>query len=160
MISEIESGLGSFLKPRKTINCRGRLVDLSTPAIMGIINLTPDSFYPGSRFIDQTSVLKRVDEILTQGGSMVVLGAYSSRPGSVHITEEEEIGRLMPFLESIRKHFPELVISIDTFRSQVAFKVVKEFEADIINDISGGEMDDLMVETIAKINVPWRSTAR
>jgi dihydropteroate synthase len=122
---------------------------------MGIINLTPDSFYSESRYSDQTSVLKRVDEILTQGGSMVDLGAYSSRPGSVHITEEEEIARLMPFLESIRKHFPDLIISIDTFRSQVAFKAVNEFEADVINDISGGEMDDLMVETIAKIKVPY-----
>ena len=155
MMSNTESELQPYLKPKSTINCRGRLVDLSKPLVMGIINLTPDSFYSGSRFSEQDTVLKRVEEILEQGGSMVDLGAYSSRPGADHITENEEINRLMPYLESIRKQFGDLVISVDTFRSKVAYKAVKEFEVDIINDISGGEMDDKMVETIAKVNVPY-----
>ena len=114
-----------------------------------------DSFYKGSRYNNHTTVLKRVDEIIEQGGSMVDLGAYSSRPGAEHISEEEEINRLMPFLENIRKHFPDIIISVDTFRSQVAYKAVKEFEADMVNDISGGEMDKSMIKTIAKVKVPY-----
>ncbi len=155
MISESEQNMESFLKVRRYINCRGRLVDLSIPVVMGIINLTPDSFYSASRFSNHTSVLKRVEEIIDQGGAMVDLGAYSTRPGGVHISAEEEIERLVPFLNIIRKHFPDVIISIDTFRSEVAKKAVVEYEADLINDISGGEMDDKMVETVAQLNVPY-----
>ncbi|ASB50830.1 dihydropteroate synthase [Alkalitalea saponilacus] len=145
----------SFLKCKRYINCRGQLMDLSTPAVMGILNATPDSFYSGSRFTGEKEVLQRVEEILLQGGKMVDVGAYSSRPGAEHISEEEEINRLMPVLKSIRQKFPDIIISVDTFRSAVARKAIIEGEADIINDIAGGEMDDQMFATIASLKVPY-----
>lgn len=147
--------IDSFFKPRKYINCRGRLIDLSMPVVMGIINITPDSFYAASRIHNSSDILKRAEEIIGQGGIMIDIGAYSSRPRAIHISEEEEIGRLMPALEIIRKQFSDVIISIDTFRSNVACKAVENFEADIINDISGGEMDEKMVDTIARLNVPY-----
>ncbi|TCO05981.1 dihydropteroate synthase [Natronoflexus pectinivorans] len=145
----------SFLKSKRYINCRGQLMDLSTPVVMGILNATPDSFYSGSRFTGEKEVLQRVEEILLQGGELVDVGAYSSRPGAEHISEQEEINRLMPVLNIIRKKFPDIIISVDTFRSGVASKAVLEGEADIINDIAGGEMDDKMFETIASVKVPY-----
>jgi len=149
------NSLDSFFKPRKYINCRGQLIDLSTPVVMGIINITPDSFYPASRIHKSSDILRRAEEIIGQGGNMIDIGAYSSRPGAIHISEEEEIGRLMPALEIIRKQFSDVIISIDTFRSNVASIAVENFEADIINDISGGEMDEKMVDTISRLNVPY-----
>lgn len=122
---------------------------------MGIINLTPDSFYPQSRVKNEKEILKRVEQILKEGGNMVDVGAYSSRPNAQNVSEEEELERLIPVLKSIRSHFPDLIISVDTFRALVAEKAIEEGEADIINDISGGEMDSNMFETIARINVPY-----
>ncbi len=144
-----------YITRRRYINCRGKLIDLSSPLVMGIINLTPDSFFYGSRFQSKEEVLKRAEEILEEGGSIVDLGACSTRPGADLVTIDEEIKRLMPVLELIRKKFPELIISIDTYRSEVAKKTVLEGEADIINDISGGEMDEKMHETVAAIKVPY-----
>lgn len=145
----------AFINRRQTINCHGRLVDLSAPVVMGIVNATPDSFFAGSRFNAETDILMRVEQILNEGGTMVDVGAYSSRPGAEHISDEEEIARLMPALEIIRKHFPHVILSIDTFRASVAKKAVSEGEADIVNDISGGEMDSAMFQTIADLKVPY-----
>lgn len=144
-----------FFKPKLQINCRGRLVDLATPVVMGIINLTPDSFYPQSRINSIPDVLKRVEQILQQGGRIIDLGAYSSRPGAEHISCEEEIARLVPFLKEIRRHYPEVILSVDTFRSEVAKVAVNDYTADIINDISGGEMDPQMFEMVAQLKVPY-----
>lgn len=145
----------NILNVRKTINCRGTVVDIETPRVMGIINITPDSFYSGSRYGNEKDVLNRVSQIVEEGGSMVDIGAYSSRSNAVHISEEEEISRLLPILKTIRESYPSLIISVDTFRSNVAIAAVEEGGADIINDISGGDLDDNMFDTIARLNVPY-----
>lgn len=145
----------SLFKRKVTLNCRGRLIDISKPQVMGIINLTPDSFYSKSRMKDEVEILKRVEEILKEGGSMVDIGAYSSRPKAQNVSEEEELSRLIPVLKSIRSHFSDVIVSVDTFRADIAEKAIEEGGADIINDISGGEMDSNMFATIARINVPY-----
>ncbi|MGQ1891519.1 dihydropteroate synthase [Thermophagus sp. OGC60D27] len=144
-----------FLHKAQTINCRGRLVDLTQPLVMGIVNITPDSFYKGSRVSAPEKALQRVEEILSQGGSIVDIGAYSSRPGASDISAEEEGLRLWPVLEAVRKKWPDLLISVDTFRSSIARQAVEHFEIDIINDISGGELDEAMFETVAQLKVPY-----
>lgn len=144
-----------FLKPKLQINCRGSLVDFTKPVVMGIINLTPDSFYAQSRINSIPDVLNRVEQILHQGGRMIDLGAYSSRPGAEHISGDEEIARLVPFLKEIRRLYPEVIISVDTFRSEVAKVAVNDYATDIINDISGGEMDPQMFEVVAQLKVPY-----
>jgi dihydropteroate synthase len=147
--------LKSFLNRKASINCRGRLIDLTTPKVMGIINITPDSFFSGSRFNGDYELLSRVESILNEGGAMLDVGAYSTRPGAACVSAEEEISRLMPALTVIRNSFPGVVISVDTFRSEIAQKVVREAEVDIINDISGGDMDEAMFDTVAALNVPY-----
>lgn len=138
-----------------TINCHGKLLDLSIPKIMGIMNITPDSFYHKSRFIGSEDVKKRINQIIEEGGDIIDIGAYSSRPGAEHINEVVEWERLAPVLESIRDINSELIISVDTFRSGIAKKVVREFDVDIINDISAGSMDNEMFTTITELNVPY-----
>lgn len=145
----------SFFNTPREINCRGKLIDLSQPKVMGIVNITPDSFYEKSRFIGKQNVIQRVEQIINEGGDIIDIGAYSSRPGADHITEEIEWSRLAPVLDVIRSFNSELIISIDTFRSKIANKVVKEFEVDIINDISAGCMDDKMFEVIASLQIPY-----
>ncbi len=144
-----------FLRPSQTINCRGQLIDLSTPCVMGIINITPDSFFSKSRFNSQQAILERVEQIVKEGGTMADVGAYSSRPGAANVSAAEEYARLLPSLELIRKRYPELILSLDTFRAEVAEKIVTEGLADIINDISGGEMDGAMFDTVARLKVPY-----
>ncbi len=144
-----------FLKSGFSLNCNGRLVELDQPVVMGIINVTPDSFYEQSRVESVDGVLKRVEQVLEEGGEMIDIGAYSSRPGADQVTEEEEAGRLWPVLSAIRKHWPDLLISLDTFRGRIAEKAVDTFGVDIINDISGGQLDDSMFETIARLKVPY-----
>jgi dihydropteroate synthase len=144
-----------YLKTSFSINCRGRLIDLSDPVVMGIINITPDSFYMGSRFQTTDDVLKRVEQIIEEGGRVIDVGGYSSRPGAHHISVEEEEQRLLPVLSAIRKHWPDVLISLDTFRAAIAEKAVLDYEVDIINDISGGSMDSSMFETIGRLNVPY-----
>lgn len=141
--------------PSHTINVRGKLIDLQQPQVMGILNITPDSFYEGSRKQTDADILARVDEILTQGGTMIDVGAYSSRSGADDVSTEEEKRRLGQGLELIRRHHPEAIVSIDTFRADVAEWCVRNYEADIINDISGGELDSRMLETVAQLNVPY-----
>jgi len=145
----------SFFNQKRYINCRGNLIDLSKPAVMGIVNITPDSFYADSCCKTDAEILKRVETIINEGGDIIDVGACSSRPGAGQITSEEESGRLLPALHLIRKHFPDIIVSADTYNSDVAKKAVKEGEADIINDISGGEFDNKMFDIIAELNVPY-----
>ena len=144
-----------FLRPSQTINCRGQLIDISTPAVMGIINITPDSFFSGSRFNSEAAILERVGQIVDEGGSMVDVGAYSSRPGAENVSADIELARLLSALKVIRDRYPNLIVSVDTFRAEVAERVVTEGFADIINDISGGEMDGAMFDTVARLKVPY-----
>ncbi|MEW7292379.1 dihydropteroate synthase [Aquimarina sp. 2304DJ70-9] len=137
-----------------TINCKGSLIDLSTPKVMGILNLTPDSFYDGGNYKDESQILAQVEKMLTAGATFVDLGAYSSRPGADHITIEEERKRIVPIVELLTNTFPEILLSIDTFRSVIAKECI-EAGAAIINDISAGNMDEDMISCVGKLNVPY-----
>lgn len=137
-----------------TINCLGNLIDLSFPKVMGILNVTPNSFYDGGKFSDEKSILNQVDKMLLEGATFIDIGAYSSKPNAEVVSEEEEINRLLPVLNSILKYFPEILISIDTFRSNVAQVTIKN-GACMINDISAGNLDENMFQTIADLQVPY-----
>nr|WP_298928573.1 dihydropteroate synthase [uncultured Allomuricauda sp.] len=137
-----------------TINCKGALIDLSTPRVMGILNLTPDSFYDGGLCKDESSILKQVEKMLLDGATFIDMGAYSSRPGAEHVPEDDELKRMLPILELIRNNFPETLISIDTFRSKVALESI-QLGAAIINDISAGNLDADMLNVIAQYQVPY-----
>ena len=137
------------------INANGRLMDLSEPQVMGILNVTPDSFYAGSRAETEQDIIRRLHQIVDEGASIVDIGGYSSRPDAEHISAEEEMNRLRNGLEIIRKHRPEVVVSVDTFRADVARMCVEEYGAAIINDISAGQMDGQMFTTIARLGVPY-----
>ncbi|CAL65413.1 dihydropteroate synthase [Christiangramia forsetii] len=136
------------------INCKGKLLDLSEPKVMGIMNITPDSFYSGSRTNTEKEILLNAEKMLTDGATFLDLGAYSSRPGAKDISVEEELNRMIPAIELILKDFPEAVLSIDTFRAEVADKCI-DAGAALINDISAGKLDDNMLATIAKYQVPY-----
>jgi dihydropteroate synthase len=142
------------ISPYKVLNIRGRLVDLEQPRIMGIINVTPDSFYVDSRQTHISDWLKQAESMLTQGATFLDIGGYSSRPGAEDVPEAEEWRRVGPAIETIRKHFPEALLSIDTFRARIAHHAVQE-GADMINDIRAGEGDERMFETIASLRVPY-----
>lgn len=137
-----------------TINCKGMLVDLTTPKVMGILNVTPNSFYDGGKYKNETEILSQVEKMLNEGADFIDIGAYSSKPNADFVLEEEEIARIIPVVSLVLKHFPETLLSIDTFRSEVA-KVSIENGAAIINDISAGNLDVKMFEIIAKYNVPY-----
>ncbi len=137
-----------------TINCKGQLVDLTLPKVMGILNVTPNSFFDGGRYKNDSEILLRVEKMLLNGATFIDIGAYSSKPSAEFVSEEEELQRIVPIVQLILEHFPETLISIDTFRSEVA-KACIENGAAIINDISAGILDDKMLETIAKYNVPY-----
>ncbi|MDN3676590.1 dihydropteroate synthase [Flavobacterium paronense] len=137
-----------------TINCFGKLIDLTTPKVMGILNVTPNSFYDGGKYSDEKSVLSQVEKMLIEGATFIDIGAYSSKPNAAFVSEIEEIERLNPIIHLVLNHFPETLISVDTFRSKVA-KVGIENGACIINDISAGSLDAAMMETIAKLQVPY-----
>jgi len=141
--------------PQKTINIKGELVELSKPMVMGILNITPDSFYEGSRKQSEKDILARTEQILTEGGYIIDIGAQSTSPSSILLTAKEEIERLAPALEIITKKYPDAVISVDTFYSEVARFCVEKFGVAIINDISGGQIDDKMFDTVAELNVPY-----
>ncbi|MBR6198425.1 MAG: dihydropteroate synthase [Bacteroidaceae bacterium] len=138
-----------------TINVRGKLVDLSEPQIMGILNVTPDSFYSGSRKQTQDEVKERVEQIVAEGGQMIDIGAYSSRPGADDVSQEEEMRRLRMGMGIVREIAPDIPVSVDTFRADVARMCVEELGVDIINDISGCELDKDMFATVAKLGVPY-----
>ncbi|PHQ29580.1 dihydropteroate synthase [Leeuwenhoekiella nanhaiensis] len=137
-----------------SINCKGNLIDLSTPRVMGILNLTPDSFYEGSRFTHTDAVLAQTEKMLAKGADFIDVGAYSSRPGADHISVDEELSRLLPVVEVLIKNFPNLLISVDTFRSEVAKEAVQAGAA-LVNDISAGHLDENMLTTIAALQVPY-----
>lgn len=138
-----------------TLNVGGRLLDLSQPQVMGILNVTPDSFYEASRQQHEESIERRVRQIYEEGGDMIDIGAYSSRPGASDVSPDEEMERLRRGLTIIRRIRPDAVVSVDTFRADVAKMCVEEFGADIINDISGGAMDANMFDTVTQLKVPY-----
>lgn len=138
-----------------TINVGGKLMDLSEPQVMGILNITPDSFYSASRKNSEAEIRGRVESILAEGGSIIDIGAYSSRPGADNISASEEMARLRGALQILRSVAPDAVVSVDTFRSDVAKMCVEEYGVQIINDISGGELDPQMFQTIAALGVPY-----
>ena len=137
-----------------TINFKGTLVDLTAPKVMGILNLTPDSFYDGGKYSDEIIMLKQVEKMLDEGATFIDLGAYSSRPGAAIVSEEEELKRLLPILTVVLNHFPDAFISIDTFRASVAKKAIDNGAA-LINDISAGFQDPTMFATIRDMQVPY-----
>ena len=144
----------TFFQKKTTLNAGGRLIDLSSPKVMGIINLTPDSFYAGSRKQGLEEALLQAGKMLEEGAAFLDLGAYSSRPGAEDISVQEETDRLLPVVEAIAENFPEAVLSVDTFRSKVAEAAVKA-GAHIINDISGGQLDENMFATVARLQAPY-----
>lgn len=139
----------------QTINCKGEIIDFSTPLVMGILNVTPDSFFDGGVYNSKDKIISQLDKMLHEGADVIDVGGYSSRPGAKHISEKEELDRVLNTLEIIRNHNTECILSVDTFRAEVAKQAVEKFNADIINDISAGDMDDKMFETMAKLNVPY-----
>jgi dihydropteroate synthase len=137
-----------------TINCKGTLIDLTAPKVMGILNITPDSFYDGGKYKNESEILNQVEKMLLDGATFIDVGAYSSRPGAQHISEEEELKRSIPVIRLLLQHFPEIIISVDTFRSKVAKETIHAGAA-LINDISGGKMDTQMFATVANLQVPY-----
>jgi len=137
-----------------TINCKGNLIDLATPKVMGILNVTPDSFYDGGKHKDTSAILKQTEKMLEEGASFIDIGAYSSRPDASFVSEALEIDRLIPIVALLVKHFPEALLSVDTFRSTIAQICIDEGAA-LINDISAGNLDPDMMPTIARNKVPY-----
>lgn len=137
-----------------TINCKGQLIDLSIPKVMGILNLTPDSFYDGGRHQNVNSILRHVEQMLNDGATFIDVGAYSSRPGADIVFEDEELRRILPIIELLIKTFPGIKLSIDTFRSCIAEQCVNA-GASIVNDISAGGRDENMLQTISNLDVPF-----
>jgi dihydropteroate synthase len=137
-----------------TLNCKGRLLVVDKPQVMGIINCTPDSFYEGSRFLQKEEALREAEKMLTEGATLLDIGAQSTRPGSTRIGAEEELKRVIDIIESIHTHFPEAILSIDTYFSRVAYEAVRA-GASIINDISAGSMDEAMLTIAANLNTPY-----
>lgn len=139
----------------QTINVKGKLMDFSTPKIMGILNVTPDSFYAGSRKSTEKEIHARIEQILKEGADIIDIGGYSSRPGAADIDSDEEMSRLSTALKILQKNYPDAIISIDTFRSEIAKACVENYGAAIINDISGGMIDEKMFDTVADLKVPY-----
>lgn len=137
-----------------TINCKGNLIDLTSPKIMGILNVTPNSFFDGGKYADENSILQQVEKMLVDDATFIDVGAYSSKPNAEFVSENEEISRLLPVIDLVLKNFPETLISVDTFRATVAKKAI-ENGACIVNDISAGSLDEDMLKTIAKLQVPY-----
>lgn len=144
----------NFFEPKQSLNIKGKLIDLSSPKVMGILNITPDSFYSNSRTKSIDEALTKTAQFLDEGAAFIDIGGYSSRPGAKDISTSEEVDRLVPVVESLVKAFPEAVISIDTFRAKVAEETISA-GAHIINDIAAGDMDEQMFETVAKLQVPY-----
>jgi len=145
----------TFFSKNRSLNCGGKLVDLSIPKVMGILNITPDSFYDGGRYDTEEKILKKITEMISEGADIIDIGGISTRPGSNPVSEEEEINRIVPAIKLARKHFPEMLVSVDTYRANVARIAAKDYSVNIINDVSGGEMDRGMYKTIADLQVPY-----
>ena len=140
------------------IKCGDHSIKLETPLIMGILNVTPDSFYDGGKYTNERTILKRAEIILSEGADIIDIGAYSTRPGATDVSEGEEYKRMIPAVKAIRREFPKAILSIDTFRSGIAKQIVAEFGACIINDISGGTIDDKMFQSIGELKIPYIMT--
>jgi dihydropteroate synthase len=144
----------NFFSTNKTLNLNGRLVDLRTPRIMGILNVTPDSFYDGNRYTSEADILKQVEKMLSHGAMFIDVGGYSTRPGAEEISAEEEQKRVLKAVKNISHEFPDAFISVDTFRSEVVRAAV-DAGAHLVNDVSGGSLDDAMFKTVAELKVPY-----
>jgi dihydropteroate synthase len=140
---------------KRTLNIRGKLLKIDKPLIMAIVNVTPDSFYSGSRYQQGDELKKRFEQAITDGASIIDIGAISTRPGAAQVSESEEQKRLEPALDIAKKYFPEAILSVDTYRSAVATWAVYEYNVGIINDISAGRFDPEMFQTIARLQVPY-----
>lgn len=142
-------------KTMKTITLNHQPLDFSTPVVMGILNITPDSFYDGGKYMSETAIIRRIHQIVEEGAGIIDIGAYSTRPGAAFVDEREELGRLDWGVELVRKYYPELPISIDTFRSGVAKEIIGCMGEVMVNDISGGTMDESMFDFVAETGVPY-----
>lgn len=145
----------TLFSTKQSINCKGVLLDFSTPRVMGILNVTPDSFYDGGRYLHADDLVERVSRMLTEGADIIDVGAYSSRPGADDVPPGEERSRLAHALKSIRDHFPDAILSVDTFRADTAEFVAAEFGVAMINDISGGLMDEAMFTTVGRLKLAY-----
>ncbi|MFM7017545.1 dihydropteroate synthase [Flavobacterium sp.] len=137
-----------------TLNCNGKLIDLTSPKVMGILNVTPNSFYDGGKHVEAKAILNQVEKMLSEGATFIDVGGYSSKPNAEEVSEKEELQRILPVVQNISKVFPNAVISIDTFRSKVAQAAIENGVA-IINDISAGNLDVKMMETVGQLKVPY-----
>lgn len=142
------------LLEQMTINCKGKLIDLSVPKVMGILNVTPDSFFDGGKYSERDAIVARAEEILGEGADFIDIGGYSSRPGASDVPESEEMSRVVDAVRTVVDAFPDAIISVDTFRSSVA-KATVDAGAAIINDISAGSLDPQMMPTVAELRVPY-----
>lgn len=144
----------TFFYKKSTINCQGKLVSLNYPVVMGILNVTPDSFYEGNRIRGTEALLRKAEAMLQEGAAILDIGGYSTRPNAAEVTEEEERIRVIPAIRALRQAFPDCLISVDTFRAAIAEEAVQA-GANIINDVSGGELDEMMFETAGRLQVPY-----
>lgn len=151
----ITQSAGKFLKRKNTINLAGELINFSQPVVMGIVNVTPDSFFDGGNLEDEKVLLRMVEKMITDGATIIDVGGISTRPGASIISTKTELERLLPAVQAIRKEFQQIPISVDTFRSWVAVRVIDEIGPIIVNDISGGTLDSKMFETVGKMEVPY-----
>lgn len=145
----------SFFKKKGTLNLNGNLVDLGSPLVMGILNVTPDSFYDGGAYTSESAIIKRAALILEEGGRFIDIGAMSTRPGAKEISLQEELDRLLPAIRVVKREFPDAALSVDTYRSEVVHVAFQEIGDFIVNDISGGTFDDKMFEMVAGLHVPY-----
>lgn len=137
-----------------TLNCNGKLIDLTTPTVMGIINVTPDSFYDGGKTVTTEEIIDQASKMLSEGATFLDVGGYSSRPDATKVSETEELKRVIPAIETLIAEFPEVIVTIDTFRSAVVKEAI-QVGAAMVNDISGGKMDPEMFSTIARLQIPY-----
>lgn len=151
----ITSSASKFFKRKHSINLNGHLIDLSNPIVMGILNVSPDSFFDGGKYATEDAIVQHAEEMLEQGAAIIDIGAMSTRPGAGIMSTKEELTRLLPAVSAVRKRFPDAPISIDTFRSWVALRVVDECGDCIVNDISGGDFDTHMFDTVGKLGLPY-----
>lgn len=144
----------TFFQIKRTLNVGGKLIDLNSPKVMGILNITPDSFFAGSRSQTDKEIILRTEKMLIDGADFIDIGAYSSRVGAQNISVEEELSRLLPAIKLLKENFPDIILSVDTFRAEVASKAI-DAGAHIINDISGGELDKEMFKIVGELKVPY-----
>ncbi len=151
----ITQSAGKFLKRKNSITLGGELINFSIPLIMGVINVSPDSFYEGGKLKNKKTMLSAVEKMLEEGASFIDVGAVSTRPGAELVSTKVELERLLPAISAVRKNFPDIPLSVDTFRSWVAVRVIEEVGSVVVNDISGGTLDSKMFETVGKLKVPY-----